>query len=245
MRKGHAVWGDAIWCGALCAVIALFAVPVTASALLGATTRYPYLMGFAKFVLLATMGELLALRISKGAWKKPAGLLPKAAAWGIVGLLVVLMFTLFSGGVAEAADKGLLPVGRGSLRTFLLAFWTSAIMNVTFGPVFMAAHRVSDAYIEARASGRTPRLAEIVAGVDWRLFISFVVGRTIPLFWIPAHTVAFLLPPEYRVLMAAVLSIALGAILSWAKKKKAGEGGQGQRRLPEPAAEGQQPSSGD
>jgi hypothetical protein len=31
--------------------------------------------------------------------------------------------------------------------------------------------------------------------------------------------VTFLLPPEYRVLMAALLSIALGAILAFAKKK--------------------------
>ncbi|MCX7905011.1 MAG: Mpv17/PMP22 family protein, partial [Caloramator sp.] len=51
-------------------------------------------------------------------------------------------------------------------------------------------------------------------------FISFVVLKTIPFFWIPAHTITFLLPSEYRVLMASFLSIALGAILSLAKRKK-------------------------
>jgi hypothetical protein len=217
VRKGDVLWGVA-----LCAVITLFIVPATASFLLDATARHPYPMGFAKFAVLATMGELLTGRISRGAWSIPAGLFPKAAVWGVVGILVVLMFGLFSGGVAAAADKGLLPVGNGTLKTILLAFWTSALMNLTFGPAFMAAHRVSDAFIDARAAGEKPRVSEVVSKVDWKGFISFVVGRTIPFFWIPAHTVAFLLPPEYRVLMAALLSIALGAILSWTGTRKAG-----------------------
>lgn len=29
-------------------------------------------------------------------------------------------------------------------------------MNLTFGPVFMAAHRISDTYIEMRARGEKP-----------------------------------------------------------------------------------------
>ena len=55
--------------------------------------------------------------------------------------------------------------------------------------------------------------------IDWNGFVSFVVVKTIPLFWIPAHTVTFMLAPEYRVVVAAFLSIALGGILSFAKKK--------------------------
>jgi hypothetical protein len=43
--------------------------------------------------------------------------------------------------------------------------------------------------------------------------------KTIPLFWIPAHTITFSLPPEYRVLMASFLSIALGGILAFAKRR--------------------------
>ncbi len=38
--------------------------------------------------------------------------------------------------------------------------------------------------------------------------------KTIPLFWIPAHTITFLLPEEFRVLFAAVLSVMLGVLLS-------------------------------
>jgi len=63
-------------------------------------------------------------------------------------------------------------------------------------------------------------LSDVVKRIDWDGFISFVLVKTIPIFWIPAHTITFLLPSEYRVLWAAFLSIALGAILAFAKKKK-------------------------
>ncbi|MBK5251987.1 MAG: hypothetical protein JJE29_05070 [Peptostreptococcaceae bacterium] len=55
-------------------------------------------------------------------------------------------------------------------------------------------------------------------------FVSFVLAKTIPFFWIPAHTLTFLLPGQYRVLAAAMLSIALGLILTLAKIKKTDEG---------------------
>jgi hypothetical protein len=219
MRKGDLVWG-----AGLAAVIALFTVPATASILLDLTARHAYLMGFAKFALLATMGELLVLRMSRGRWELPAGFFPKALVWGIVGILVVLMFSLFNTGVQGAAARGLLPLGEGWVKSLMIAFWTSVIMNLTFGPVFMAAHRISDAWIEGRYAKTGLPFDEIVASVDWKRFLDFVVGRTIPLFWIPAHTLTFLLPAEYRILVAALLSIALGVILTWGKRARAEKG---------------------
>lgn len=44
--------------------------------------------------------------------------------------------------------------------------------------------------------------------------------KTCPYFWIPAHTIVFLLPNQYRVLVSAFLSIALGLLLAIAKKGK-------------------------
>ena len=44
--------------------------------------------------------------------------------------------------------------------------------------------------------------------------------KTIPCFWIPAHTITFLLPENYRILSAGFLSIALGLILTLAKKRR-------------------------
>lgn len=215
MRKG-----DLVWALAIVVILGLFVLPATAPLLIGLTAAHPYLMGFGKFAILATMGELLVIRLLGGAWRRPAGLWAKALVWGVVGFLVVLMFTLFNSGVQAAGAKGLLPLGSGWLGSLLVAFWTSAIMNLTFGPVFMAAHRISDAWIEARCTrGKVP-FDEVVGSVDWRRFLNYVVGRTLPLFWIPAHTATFLLPPEYRILVAAFLSIALGVILTWGKRQK-------------------------
>ncbi len=215
---------DLIWGVVIAAVVALFAVPASAPVMLELTAKFPYPMGFAKFALLATMGELLVLRMGSGRWARPVGLWAKALVWGLVGVLVVLMFTLFNTGVQAAGAVGLLPLGSGWVKTLLVAFWTSAIMNLTFGPVFMAAHRISDAWIEARFGGKGPSSRKgsssgpVIASIDWKRFLDFVVGRTIPLFWIPAHTLTFLLPSGYRIVVAAFLSIALGVILTWGKR---------------------------
>ena len=93
-------------------------------------------------------------------------------------------------------------------------------MNLTFAPTFMAFHRYTDTYIDLSFEGKkniTP--SDVVSRIDWNGFVSFVLLKTIPFFWIPAHTVTFMLPPEYRVLTAAMLSIALGILLSLGKLK--------------------------
>ncbi len=47
-----------------------------------------------------------------------------------------------------------------------------------------------------------------------------VILISIVLFWIPAHTFTFLLPPVWRILFAAYLGIALGLILSFAARTR-------------------------
>jgi len=212
MRKG-----DFVWILALATLAAGLMAPPTHRAFVLATASHPFLVGFAKFCVLATMGELMALRIVSGTWKAPAGLLQRAAIWGLLGMAIVLVFEVFGAGVAGVLRKGLLP-GDGSRLAF--AFLVSAIMNLTFAPVMMLTHRMTDTFLDLRAeTGGAVALAAVVGRIDWNGFVSFVLFRTIPLFWIPAHTITFLLPPEYRVLAAAVLSIALGAILAFAKRK--------------------------
>lgn len=208
--------GDFLWLAILAVVMALLLVPATHRAFVALTATHPYLTGFGKFVLLATMGELLALRIATGAWAAPPGLLQRAFVWGLLGVVIVLVFGVFADGVARAQEKGLLPWA-GSRLAF--AFFVSAIMNLTFAPTMMLAHRVTDTWIDLRHEGKEFDVADAVARIDWNGFVSFVLLKTIPLFWIPAHTLTFLLAAEYRVLAAALLSIALGAILAFAKKR--------------------------
>jgi hypothetical protein len=183
-------------------------------------------MGFIKVAVLATIGELVAVRIVTGNWNKPVGLRYRFFVWGLLGISFVTVFELFASGVAGAVQKHLLPVaGTGYAQKVSVAFWISTTMNFIFGPTMMALHRITDTYIEL-SDGRVSNLCRIelsavVAKIDWAHFVQFVVVKTIPLFWIPAHMVTFMLPPEYRVLMAAMLSIALGGILAFAKRKSA------------------------
>lgn len=217
--------GDFLWLLALCAVSSVMLVPASHQLFVGATKAHPYLMGFAKFAILATMGELLAIRIGLGVWKQPPGLTYRIAIWGLIGIFIVLMFEVFVGGVMGAIGKGLLWVGEASTAKFLSALWCSVILNLVFAPTFMTLHRFTDTYIDIACGENKPfstvKLSEVIARIDWQGMISFVVCKTIPFFWIPAHTITFLLPPEYRVLLAAYLGIALGVILAYAKRRKA------------------------
>jgi hypothetical protein len=213
--------GDFVWIAALVAVVCVFMVPATHTAIIGATRTHPYPMGFAKFAVLATLGELLGLRVKIGEWKRPVGLLWRVFVWGVMGALLVLVFQVFSAGVRSALSGGLLPAGNGMPAALWVAFWISVVMNLTWAPTLMVGHRLTDAYIELTCghshTGRV-RFVDVIAHIDWQMCFGFVVARTIPFFWIPAHTLTFLVPPEYRVLMAAFLSIALGAILAFAAR---------------------------
>ncbi len=211
---------DLLWLAILALVTAFFIVPATNRIFVNLTTAHPYWMGLVKFAILATLGELLARRLAAGVWLRPPGLFWRILIWGLLGVAITFMFAFFSTGTAAMIEKGLLPVVNGWPGKLLQAFYTSALMNLTFGPVFMAAHRISDTFLDLRAQGNRPAVKEVLAAIDWPGFMDFVVGKTIPLWWIPAHTVTFLLPGEYRVLAAAYLSIVLGVILVYARRRK-------------------------
>ena len=108
----------------------------------------------------------------------------------------------------------------------LLAFCISFFLNIFYAPMLMITHRVSDLHI-ASAHGersrllRMPDVAQILASVDWKSMWGFVLKKTIPFFWIPAQTVTFLLPPEFQILFAALLSTVLGVILALSGQTKA------------------------
>ncbi|MEL7564174.1 MAG: hypothetical protein AAGU27_04760 [Dehalobacterium sp.] len=213
MRKGDITWGGLFLCWVLILVI-----PPSRQIFIDITTAHPYAVAFVKFAVLATMGEFLSLRILNGRWVMPVSPVIRSVIWGLFGMLFVLIFEIFFTGVNSALSKGLL-LCRDT--QFTGAFFTSAIMNITFAPTFMAFHRLTDTYLDlsAKSGKEKPGLEEIINGVDWNNFISFVCLRTIPIFWIPVHTITFLLPTVYRVIAAAFLSIILGVILTFAKRK--------------------------
>lgn len=212
--------GDFIWAFILLLWILILAVPASRTVFISVTGAYPYTGGFVKFAILATMGDLLGTRILKGEWIIPDGIIYKVIVWGIIGMMITLLFTLFMGGAAAAQAAGRLPL-RG--LTFAQAFFGSAVMNLTFGPMMMIFHRFTDVYLETRYEKNSWRVSmdELIDRIDWHSMVKFSWIKTCPLFWIPAHTIVFLLPEQYRVITSAFLSIALGVLMAISKKSKA------------------------
>ena len=216
---------DLIWASILLILVFLLAYPSTNAIYTAANKAHPYILGFVKVSILATMGEILALRIIIGDYKKPVGIIYKFIVWGFLGMGFVLAFDLFANGVTGSMKRGLLPSGVPNTFSakLLFAFFTSAFMNLIFAPTFMTVHRLTDTFIDL-GEGQFSKIKEVklkavTDKIDWYGFMSFVIFKTIPIFWIPAHTITFLLPGEYRVLVAAFLSLALGIILAYSKRK--------------------------
>ena len=226
MSENKKTYGGAM----LAFIIAVFAVfaavliiPATREVFETLSGEHPYLMGFVKFALLATAGELIAIKMASGRFAKPAYLIARIVIWGLIGVWITYMMKIFFLGSGAMIAAGLLPgksLAADSITYKLIrAFATAATMNLTFGPTFMAVHKCSDTYLALRAqNGRGVKLSEVIDAVDWKRFVSFTLFKTVPIFWIPAHTVTFLLPPAYQVMLAALLSVALGIILNLRKK---------------------------
>jgi hypothetical protein len=83
------------------------------------------------------------------------------------------------------------------------SFAVSLAMNLQFGPFLVIAHRLIDNLIDG-----SPNWTNIGKGLLSLLW-----------FWVPAHTVTFLLPPDLRIGLAAVWSVALGVLLGWYNRR--------------------------
>ena len=240
MKKGD-------WILILCvaAVAALFAIPQThaAEGFNWATANHPYIMAFFKFAILATLGEMLALRIREGVYnKKGFGVLPRMMVWGFLGMCIAMAMVIFKSGVpvflGSVADA--VSGNGGHAATYAavfkaseltwgklgIAFAVSVLMNSIFAPVMMTFHKCTDIHIldnggTVRGLLHPMKMREIISKkVNWDVQWNVVIKKTIPLFWFPAHTITFILPANLQVLFAALLGVALGLILALAGGSK-------------------------
>ena len=193
-----------------------------------ATANHGMLMSFIKFAILATFGEMLALRIRKGHYvEKGFGVMPRMLVWGILGMCIAMAMIVFKAGTVkfltyiglEQASAWF--AGSTSWGKLLVAFCVSVLMNTFFAPVFMTFHKITDIHIAETGgtlAGFFSKPLEVqktmAEKIDWNIQYGFVFKKTIPLFWYPAHTITFMLPGNYQVLFAAVLGVVLGLILS-------------------------------
>ncbi len=193
-------------------VLVLLINPLTHHAFFGFTDRYVLLGGFIKFFLFATIGDVISHRIKRGNYRLP-GLFKKAVLWGILGVFIVMIFTIFFTGTKTLQTQRILPF-EGIL--FFTALFTSVLMNLFFAPTMMFLHRLGDQIIDDRLAG-IKSFGVSLKNINYHAFLHMLF-KTIPLFWIPAHTITFLLPQTYRAFYASLLGIMLGLLLNMFKK---------------------------
>ena len=220
-------------------VLAPFFIPATGffAWFEASTAAHPFIMAFFKFAILATFGEMLALRIREGVYnKKGFGVLPRMMVWGFLGMCIAMAMIIFKSGVPSflevvgGCEKGsLAAIFKASELTWGklgIAFAVSVLMNTIFAPVMMTFHKCTDIHIldnggTVRGLLRPMHMREIFANkINWDVQWNVVFKKTIPLFWFPAHTITFILPSTFQVLFAALLGVALGLILALAGGSK-------------------------
>ena len=111
-------------------------------------------MSFVKFGILATLGEMLGLRISAGVYnRKGFGVLPRAVVWGLLGMGINAAMIIFSKGVPQfmeymgMANAAAIINGEFCLDKLWIALAISVAMNTIFAPVFMTFHKITDTHI--------------------------------------------------------------------------------------------------
>ena len=155
-------------------------------------TLNPMLSAAIQFAILGTFGEIISFSIQKKKFAIPCSwlqLMGKMIAWaGMKGFTQALL------------DHQLLPafLGAGLGKAFTVSVFT----NVFFGPQMMAFHRVEDNLILGQKGFHGITKA-------WKTLIWF---------WIPAHTITFLLPADLQIGLAALWSLVLGIIMGATKK---------------------------
>jgi hypothetical protein len=157
----------------------------------------PFASAALQFALLGTLGEVASWWV-KGGRAMPCTktqLLGKMIGWALLGLLIKTGFVMMKGAAQAILDHGLLPAAFGAQPW--RALLVSVVTNLFFGPQMMFFHRLCDNVILRQRNW-------IGLEKAWWTLIWF---------WIPAHTVTFLLPADFQVGLAAVWSVALGVIL--------------------------------
>lgn len=167
---------------------------------------HPVITAMAQFAVLGTLGEAASKWLAARRIFSPfgaRGTLLRMLGWALLAVCIKYAFTGFVSFVDGLIAHDLLP----ELGSMARAFAVSLCMNLQFGPFLVIVHRLIDNAIDGR-----PNWANLDKGLLSLLW-----------FWVPAHTVTFLLPLELRIGLAAVWSVALGLILGWYNRKPEGE----------------------
>lgn len=173
---------------------------------ISAVTAHPILMAIVQFSILGTLGEMVSKWIVNKKVYLPFTLkmtLWKMVVWSFLAVAIKFAFTGFKGYIHALMEHDLLPKAIESNR-FLKAFVLSAFTNLQFGVFMVVVHRVLDNLILKVKNWQ---------GLDKGMLCMIW-------FWIPAHTITFVLPKVYQIGLAALWSVVLGILLGFFNKPK-------------------------
>ncbi len=164
---------------------------------------YPIYTAMIQFALLGTLGDVIAKWIIEKRISLPFGLktlLLKMLEWAFLAILIKYAFAGFNGFVDALVAHKLLP----ELGHYSRAFAISTAMNLQFGPFLVLMHRLLDNLVAGQRNWQN--LDKGFLSLLW--------------FWIPAHSVTFMLDKPFQIGLAALWSVVLGIILGFYNRQK-------------------------
>jgi len=162
----------------------------------------PIITAIIQFAVLGTLGDAVSHWIVERRIFTPYDLktlILKIIEWSILAVMIKYAFIGFHGFVESLIDNNYLPQLEGIGKSFAI----STSMNLQFGPLLVITHRLMDNFIAGKQNWKN--LDKGFYSLLW--------------FWIPAHTVTFILPKEFQIGLAALWSLALGIILGFYNRK--------------------------
>jgi len=165
-------------------------------------TAQPIITAIIQFAVLGTLGDIISYWIVERRIFSPYDfktLILKIIEWSILAMMIKYAFIGFLGFVESLIENNYLPQLEGIGKSFAI----STSMNLQFGPLLVITHRLMDNFIAGKQNWKN--LDKGFYSLLW--------------FWIPAHTVTFILPKEFQIGLAALWSLALGIILGFYNRK--------------------------
>ena len=164
---------------------------------------YPIYSAMIQFAVLGTFGDIISKWMQQGNVFMPykvSILFLKMLEWAFLAITIKYAFVGFHGFVDSLVSHQLVP----ELGLFGTAFTVSVTMNLQFGLLLVILHRFLDNLIAQQNNW-----INIDKGM-WSLIW----------FWIPAHTITFMLDKPYQIGLAAIWSVVLGFILGYYNREK-------------------------
>lgn len=165
-------------------------------------TSYPIGSAMLQFAVLGTLGEIISRWIQRKKVFYPFSWLLtvwKMVTWAILAICIKFAFIGTEGFVNELVNhypNPMLPlIFKDSV--FLHALAKSVFVNLQFGLFLVLFHRVLDNLFQVEKNW---------GHLDKAMY-------TLLWFWIPAHTITFILPAHFQIGLAALWSVVLGMLL--------------------------------